>query len=409
MKKTFIIARREYLKMIKSKGFWLTTLMLPVLLVVISLVSGFANQSVEDKLKDEAENAKEVMVLDESGYINTAVLEQSGQFKIAESYNAAEKAVQNGDSDVFVYYPKDLLETGTIEIISQDKGILSMGLYDELAKNLLKQNILSEIQDANKIQLFSMPLNVNTRLYNEGEEVSAGFNRFILPAISIVAYFLFTSVSTSYLLLSVSEEKENRMIEIVLSLIKPRDLIVGKVIGQMAAILTQIFVLVGLAIVILNASNFALPIDLGQININPWQMVLAFVYLMLGFLILAFTMVAVGAAMPSYKEANGFSSVFILMSVFPIYFFALILAEPSSPLAVGLSYFPYTAPMILLLRNALGALSGFEIVLSILTLMLSIVLIAIVAYKMFEYGAMEYNQKVSFKDFFATKFSKKKK
>lgn len=408
MRKTLIIARREYFKMVKSKGFWLTTLMIPALLVVISLISGFSEQSLETKLKDEANNAKEILVLDESGYINTELLIQSGQFKIAQSYELAEQAIKSGDADVFIYYPEELLSSGTIQIISQDKGIFTMGLYDEMAKNLIKQNILSEIKDANKIQLFSMQLNINTRLYNEGEEVSGGFDRFVLPIVSLIAYFLFTSVSTSYLLLSVSEEKENRMIEIVLSLIKPKDLIIGKVVGQMGAILTQIIVLVGLGALILNASNFALPIDLGQIDINPWQIVLALVYLLLGFLVLAFTMVAAGAAMPSYKEANGFSSVFIMMSVFPIYFFTFILAEPSGPLAIGLSYFPYTAPMILLLRNALGVLSSAEIVLSIVMLIISINLIAIVAYKMFEFGAMEYNQKVSFKEFFTTKFGRRK-
>lgn len=403
MRKIKIVAKREYLKMIKSKGFWLTTLMVPALMIVVSLVSGFSTQSVEEKLKNEVNNTKAILVLDLSGYVDTEVLNETEPFVIADSYDSGINAVKNGDAAVFIYYPEDILETKSIQIVSQDKGLFSMGLYDEMAKNLLKQNILTEIKDTNKVQLFNTDLSIDTRLFLDGEEVNAGLEKFVLPAISVIAYFLFSSISSSYLLLSVSEEKENRMIEIVMSLIKPRDLIVGKVLGQIAAILTQLIVLVGLGILILKASNFVLPIDLSQLEINPWQILLALVYLLGGFLVLAFTMVGVGAAMPTYKEANGFSSVFILMSVFPVYFFALILAEPSGPLAVGLSYFPYTAPMILLLRNALGVLSPLETVLSILALVLSIAIIAYISYKMFEFGAMEYNQKVSFKEFFSKK------
>ena len=146
--------------------------------------------------------------------------------------------------------------------------------------------------------------------------------------------------------------------------------------------------------------GFVLPFDLTKLQINPLQIFLAIYYLICGFLILAFTMVGVGAAMPSYREANSFSAVFIMLSIFPIYFFAFILAEPSGPLAIALSYFPYTAPMILMLRNALGVMPPLEIILSLVALPLYILGVSFLAYKMFEFGVLEYNQKVSFKAFF---------
>lgn len=408
MDKILIVAKREYFKMVKSKGFWFATLMLPVLMVVVSIISGMSGQTIENKIAEEAKNAKAIYLLDESGFVDQEILKQTGNIVIAQDFASGENAVKNGVADLFIYYPKDILKTNSIKIISQDKGIMSLGMYDEVAKNLLKQNILAEIKSPDKIALFNAQLGVETQLYKDGEKVSSGFDRFVLPIASVFAYFLFTSVASSYLLLSVSEEKENRMIEIILSVIKPRDLIVGKVLGQMGAILTQILVLVGLGIAILKGSGFVLPIDLSNFTVAPLQLILAFVYLMAGFLVLAFTMVGVGAAMPTYKEANGFASVFIMMSIFPIYFFALILAEPTGPLAIGLSYFPYTAPMILLLRNALGALPWYEVILSIVALALSIMAIAFISYKMFEFGAMEYNQKVSFKEFINTKFKKRK-
>lgn len=408
LEKIKIVAQREYLKMVKSKAFWISTLMIPALMVVISLISGFSGESLEKKLKDDAANASGMIVLDESGLLNPAVLAQIPNLSLVDNYETGVEKIRLEQAEVLFYYPKDITTTGKIGIVSQDKGIFSLGMYDEVAKNLLKQNVLAGLNDPTKIAIFNAQFTVESRLFNKGAEVAADFGRFLIPVGSVFLYFLFSSLASGYLLMSVSEEKENRMIEIVLSVIKPRDLIIGKVLGLTAAIFTQLIVLIGMAALALNASKLVLPFDLSNVQIDPSQLVLAFIYLILGFLSLAFTMIGVGAAMPTYREANSFSAVFIMLSVFPLYFFALILADPSGPLSVGLSYFPYTAPLILMLRNALGVLPPLEIVLSIVVLLVYIVIIAVISFRMFEFGAMEYNQKVSFTDFFKQKFGKKK-
>jgi ABC-2 type transport system permease protein len=406
MNKIKIVAKREYLKMVKSKGFWIATLMVPALMIIISLISGLSSVSLQEKLKSDASNLKTIYVLDESGYVDQNVLKQNSSIVIPSSFAAGEEAVKNGVADVFFYYPADILSSKTITIVSQDTGILSTGTYDDVAKNLLKENILSEIKDPKKIALFNTEMTVSTVLFANGVQVSSGYDRFVLPVVSVLAFFLFTTVASSYLLQSVSEEKENRMIEIVLSVIKPKDLIIGKVLGQMGAILTQLIVFIGLGVAIFKISGQVLPIDLSHVVINPWQVVLAIVYLVEGFLILSFTMVGVGAAMPSYKDANGFSSVFIMLSICPMYFTAAILANPSGIVPVILSYFPYTAPVVLLLRNALGGLPVYEMIISILVLAVAIVIVAIISYKMFEFGAMEYTEKISCRNCFRAKFKK---
>jgi ABC-2 type transport system permease protein len=176
----------------------------------------------------------------------------------------------------------------------------------------------------------------------------------------------------------------------------------GKVIGQVGAIFTQIFLLVSMAGLVIRFTSDSLPFSLANVSIEPTQIILAIVYLIFGFLILAFTMVGVGAAMPTYREASSFSSVFILLSIFPMYFFMMVLAEPTGLLSIVTSYFPYTAPMVLLLRNSLNALSPVEIAISIVTLIIDIFVIAFLSYRLFEFGALEYNQKISFKSFVNT-------
>ncbi len=112
-------------------------------------------------------------------------------------------------------------------------------------------------------------------------------------------------------------------------------------------------------------------------------------------------MVGLGLAMPSYKEAASFSPIFTILSILPIYFLPLILQNPSGAVALGTSYFPFIAPLILLIRNALGELSTLEVFVSIVAMTTYVVLGLFVAFKLFELGAMEYSQKISLKKLFS--------
>jgi ABC-2 type transport system permease protein len=400
-----VVFKREYLKLVKSKAFWATTFLMPLLIGVISLVSGVSSQTMEDKFKAEAENAKAIYVLDETKLIPESFY--IGNIKKTDNINFALQEVKSQHADGFIYYSSDLLKNNTIKIYSLDKGIISLNVYDEFAKNFIKQAILTSVDDPEKIALYNANLIIESKLFKDGEETSSGYEKLIIPIGSVILYFLFVSLSTSYLLMSVSEEKENRMIEIILSSIKPKDLILGKILGQVSAILTQIIVLIVLLIIAINLTKLNLPIDFSKIEINFFQILLNFAYLLLGIIMLAITMVGVGAAMPTYREASGFASIFIILSIFPIYFFPIILVDPTGTIAQIVSYFPFTAPMILMLRNALGAITPIEIFLSFLTLVLSIYLLSKISYKLFEFGSLEYNQKISFKNFLET-FKKKK-
>lgn len=400
-----VVFKRSYWKLVKSKAFWATTLLMPVFIGVVSIVSGISGQTMEDKIKEQSNNAKAIFILDENKYISEQFF--AGNLKETDNLDFGIEQVKSGNADAFIVYSKDIVNNKTIKVYSQDNGLMSLGSFDEFSKNLIKQGIITSIQEPEKIALFNTEFKVESQLFKDGEKTSSGFEKLIVPIGSVIIYFLFTTLSTSYLLMSVSEEKENRMIEIILSSIKPKDLILGKILGQVSAVLTQIIVLLLLAVILLNSQKINLPFDLSLIEINPFQIALAVVYLILGFILLATAMVGAGAAMPTYREASSFASVFIIMSIFPIYFFPLILVEPSGLIANIVSYFPFTAPMILMLRNALGAITPIEIVISLISLVFFIYLFAQLAYKLFEYGALEYSQKISFKSFFKSLRNKK--
>ncbi len=417
MKKSFIVAKREYIKVVRKPTFWLSTLFLPLFLVVISFISGYSSMQLEEKLKSEAENANKVLIVDSTGYIKPEIY--SEKIVSATDVNAGIQEVINGTADALIYYPADIAQNKKIEIYSQDKGLLLNESYNNLASNLLKQSIIVDLNDANKITVYNADFDYQVKTYKEGKETNFSLSDLLVPGISLVIYFMLTTFAVNYLLLSVSEEKENRVMEIVLSSISSKDLILGKIVGLIGVIFTQVLLLTVLSLVGLvvtsallggSGSMFDLGSLLGSLNISTGQLigqiVLGVVFTFSGFFILACTMVGVGAASPTYKEAQSLSSIFVLLSIFPIYFITIIISDPSGDLAKIFSFIPFTASFVLLFRNALGALTLPEIILGVVTLLLYCVIFVVIAFKLFEYGALEYSKRISFKEFFSTFYRK---
>lgn len=414
MKKSLIVGKREFVKVIRKPSFWISTLFPPIFLVVITLISGYSSMQLEEKLKSESESASKILVIDETNYINNVIY--SDKIVRSTDLDGAIAEVVAGTADALIYYPQDLVTSKEIQIYSQDKGFFLNETYNNISLEFLKQSILLDLADEKKIEIYNSEITYEVKTYKEGVETNFSISDLLVPGISLVVYFMLTTFAVNYLLMSVSEEKENRVMEIVLSAISPKDLILGKLIGLIGIIFTQVILLTLLSIIgliftstILSGQGSAisdLTSSLGNLNISGiellGQILLGIIFTFTGFFILACTMVGVGAASPTYKEAQSLSSISVIASIFPIYFITIIISDPSGTLAQIFSFIPFTASFVLLFRNALGALSLPEILLGITILVLYCIVFVVIAFKLFEYGALEYNRKISFKDFIRT-------
>jgi ABC-2 type transport system permease protein len=361
---------------------------------------------MSDKIINEMKNQK-ILINDQYRYLDPQIIATENIVFIDE-IDIGKTLLIDKSFDVLVELPENLLDSKKVNIYALNEGIIEISMYEQIVSSILRSTALAQINNPLNLLILTDQIGVNTNIYTDNEFKANTWTQFIIPVASIILYFIFTSFATANLLLSVSEEKENRMIEIVLSSIKPKELILGKILGILSAVFTQIFVLFGLILLIfvLTQNSINLPFALSDIKIDPFQVILSLIYLILGFLFLANIMVACGASMPTYRDASNFSSIFIMLSIFPIYFFPLIITEPNGTIALITSYFPFTAPMILMLRNALDTLPFHEIILSIASLILFIYLSFKLAYKLFEFGAMEYSNKISFKKFFQNLFKR---
>jgi len=272
--------------------------------------------------------------------------------------------------------------------------------------SILKSSLLLPLGSPDIISLAQTGASGTMTFYENGAQ-TGGFNDYIAPGLFLVLFFLVLSLSLSFMLASVSEEKENRSMEMVLTYVKPRTLIIGKILGISLITLTQVaffFSVAALGFFVLQQSgtstNLPLGISLADITFDPAVIALSLGFLLTGFTMYAGLMVIVAAMVPTSKEANNFSSVFIIGSILPIYFLMLIIADPKSPVTAFLTFFPLTSPMTNLLRNTVGSLDLTTGLLALAVMAIFAVISVGLAIRAFRLGALEFAQNVKLTSLF---------
>ena len=204
------------------------------------------------------------------------------------------------------------------------------------------------------------------------------------------------------MLTSTTEEKENRVIEMILTTIEARTLIVGKIISLIILAIVQglLVVLPVLIGYLFFHDQLKLPsVDLSSLPVDPLRIGIGFLAFASSFMMFTGLLVAIGAAVPTAKEAGSFFGVVMILLFGPLYAVSMFISMPDAPLVKFLSLFPLTSPIPLMLRNAAGS----EAVIGIALLAVSAAIIMAIAVRIFRFGALEYNRKLSAKEIFARK------
>ncbi len=393
-----VIAKREYFAVVKKKSFWLSTLLFPIFIGIIAFISGFASNQADELFTVDGELAEgeQILIMDNSGIMSTDILPKG--FNITDSKEESIESVKQGEAKAFFFYPENLSEEKT-EIYSEYESPLLTESYNLLAENLVKSSIIMTLPEEEAL-LLNTSLDFAVTNFQEGEEVDRSFETFIIPGVGVVVFFVLMTFGSSFMLSSVSEEKESRMIEIILSSIKPRTLILGKLIGLLGVVITQVILLVVMAFGSLQIFNVVLPIDFSSVPFDLGLILLTAMYILLAFIVIANCMVGVGAAVPTLKEAQGLSSIFIMLSIFPIYLVSFILADPDSLYAVVLSHLPLTGAFTILFRNVVSDISIVEIGTTLLSLIFQVLITYFFAIKTFELGAFKFNDSINLRSLF---------
>ena len=389
----------EVIRVLKKKSFWAMVFGFPIMIGAvfgIVFLSNNATRDAADKLKEQTFS---IAITDDSHLLSPQIT--SAFHAKMTTKEAGIAAVKNGTVDAYFYYPADV-SAHHIEIYGKNVGLFENGRYSSVALALLSQSVQNTVSPQIRTVLQNAAAS-DTTIYRDGRAYDP-FKEMILPGIFLVLFYVLMSFFAGQALTSTTEEKENRVIEMILTTIEARTLIIGKIISLIILMLIQGVLVVAPVLIgyLLFRDQLNLPnIDLSGLPVDWARIGIAAVIFALSFAFFTGVLVLIGATMPTAREANQFMGFVMIALYGPLYAVSLFISMPDAPIVRFLSLFPLTSPIPLLMRNAAGNLQPWEIAAGTLILLASSIFVLILAVRVFRFGALEYSRKVSLKEMFA--------
>ena len=402
MNKTFTILKTEFINTVTRRSFLLTLILVPLLpALILGGVSLFGGEDAQGG----GENGEIVQLQPGAqlaeGYVDKAnVINQipdwveAGSLLPFHSVDQAKQALLSGEISGYYIIEPDYLETGSIRYIHEEFSPFSSLEMTGIIDSVIRYNLLGA--DPLKLATYSSPLAVEM-VNLEPEAVDRDQSNplsFYLPyGVAMLLYVLILT-SASLMMNSVAKEKENRVMEILISSVKPRQLLTGKILALGLVGLLQTVVWMGSGFLLLRLGGRTLNIP-ANLQLPPELLIWSLVFFLLGYLLYATIMAGVGALVPNIKEASQATIVIILPLLVPVTLISVIIDQPNAALPVILSLFPFTSPITILTRMAVSPVPLWQILTAIVLLAGTILLLIRAVSGMFRAQVLLTGQKFS--------------
>jgi len=366
-----------------------------VLLIVVPLVRGPTSDDKEDMVE-----AGRIGVIDLSGELLTEEAVQSDYRVFPERESGVAALLANEITSLFVI-SRDYLETGRVQWLHTGSSVSAVLSSEGDTKQIQSWLRAALVEDALRPELkarFLWPAWFESIVVDEGGSTEEGPKEVELISVSyIFSILLMIAVMTGsgYLLQSVSEEKESRMIEVILTSVSPLGLMAGKVVALGLAGLLQVTIW-AVSIAFMGPrilENFP---SLDQLTIDPVLLVWVATFFLAGYFVFGVTNAGIGAATTSYRQGSQISMLLLMPAVFvPMWLFVFIAGNPDGPLARILSFVPFTAPITMMLRIGAAEISLVEIIASLTVTLLGGIVLLWGSARVFRAGLLMYGQRMS--------------
>jgi len=395
------VLRFEFVRTINKRRFWVGILVVPLLIVIVFALVFISGKSSDKSTQLQKTAHFSFQYTDSSGLVNADIIRRLGG-QLSSNVSAGISAVKSGKVDAFFAYPSDPT-TQIIQVYGSDQGVFENGKYASVARTILQSSVEKKI-GSQKLTLISQgSVKTSTITYKNGKD-TGGINSLIPAMLYLVIFYLIILLLGNQMLTSTLDEKENRVTEMILTTINPTNLILGKVISLILLGLVQmlVFALPFTIGYVFFRSHLHLPdINLSHLVFDPQRMTVGALILLGGFALFIGTLVALGAAMPTAKDAGPIFAGLITMIFIPFYVIPLIISNSNAPIVQVFSYFPYSAPVTAMLRNGFGTLPLWQASIIIVELFVLSALVLRLAVRLFRYGSIEYSRKLSLREIFS--------
>lgn len=396
MSRLLLVARHEYLRHGRRRGFLLATFGLPLLALGALALLVFV-------LANTFQPERALGYVDPAGLVSADGLpapsddEPGVPLRPFPDEAAARAALEAGQIDAYAVVPADYAVTGTLTISGPAEltGDGRRSLREALDRGLLLRSGAAPDVAARALD----PLGTVEQRTLDGAVVDEGLlaGRIISAVLGSLLFAVTVFSSASYLLQALVEEKENRTMEIVTTSISPGQLIGGKTLGLglLGLTIALVWLLAAALGWAVGASLFA---PLRTVVLPPTSLAAAALLLPLGFLLFAGFMVLISAVVPTAQEGQQFAGVVNLLAVLPLMASVVFFTAPNGALATALSLFPLSAPVAMQLRLALGTVPLWQLGLSVVLLAGAAALTVWAATRVFRAGMLRYGKRLSLRD-----------
>ena len=443
MNKIFLVIKREYLSRVKKKSFIIMTLLAPVFLAGIIIVPAWL-------MSRETTDVKKIAVVGEGSRLFNGKISSTKSLKFDFLTDANPEELKNNFSEqgyygVLMISPKVTYIPTAVQLYSQKQPTMEITSYisNSLEKEIEREKLEAyNIEDLDKIlKEVKSDVKVQTILISDlGEEkkTSTGLSMGIAYISGLMIYML-TFIFGAQVMRGVIEEKTSRIVEILISSVKPFQLMMGKILGIALVGLTQFILWVVLTLAIVGIAQAMLLPDMkagsaqnqvvenimsgvnesageqGQavpqlnelqsllesIKSMNWVLIIGsfIIYFLGGYLLYASLFAAVGSAVDNETDTQQFMMPITIPLLFGLFVSMSAFQNPDSSIVYWCSFIPFTSPMVMMARIPFGV-PGWELALSMAILLLSFIGTAWLAAKIYRTGILMYGKKPTYKEMF---------
>lgn len=370
MRNIFIVLKHEVLTTFSKTSYWVMTFLFPAFVILLTLggqviIQKNVSEKTEVNTTAQSTDSMRYSYVDLSGIIQE--IPEGIAADILNPYpdlDAAQNDLESGKIEWYAIISTDYLETGDLVVVQRSFNPMT-DVPTSIFQYLLVYNLAPDPGIAPVLAV----QNPSTVMHNIAPDTASqaradGMAGTLVSYGTLFIFFMLISMSSGLMLNSVSKEKSNLVAEVLLLSLRPRELMAGKLLGLSLVALFQMITWIGGILLFLDKGKEMIA-GLAQINLPDSFLLWSLLFFMLGFLLYASLMGAIGALAPNLREASQFTFVLMVPQMIPLMLNTVFVSEPNGSLVTFFSLFPLTAPAAMLTRLANAQVPLWQIAVSL--------------------------------------------
>ncbi|HPR64309.1 MAG TPA: ABC transporter permease [Thermoanaerobaculia bacterium] len=398
----FVVFKREYLQRVRTVTFWISTIIFPVFMGAIVFIPILIGEKQKAEFK--------VVIVDPSEIVYPMLKEELDKSRHnieliksrTEDTDELKRDVLGKKYNGYLIIPRDVLETGKVQYYGRNvANVIGLSRLETYVNRTVIATRLGErgISREDAGQIIQRVEFDTYKVTEKGEQKDKGASFFMAFLLFLTLYMVIILYG-SFILRSVLEEKTTRVVEVLVTTIKPFPLMMGKIIGIAAVGFTQYMIWFVLGAVLFTAvlPGTGMAKEMGTMPITLGQSIYFFVFFILGYFMYAALYAGVGALYNSEQEAQQMATMIVIPLIIPILLMQAIMGDPNGTMSTVLSLIPLFTPLLMYLRILLETPPAWQVALGIGLCVLTVIFLTWISAKVYRVGIFMTGKKPTFKD-----------